>query len=199
MSQKIQTSSRMMTISVMTPPPMYMNAPLSVDCRHAHSPSGAQRNRARLRPRESRVGRRQQRSNEEQRWRQVERRRVLRPLSARESRRPRRRTFPRSCFGPRSSGNFVRVIEVREEGAHSAHAAVLIHCAESGGAVGVVRGVDLALQSRPVDRGRRPRKAAGGRRGPPERAVPLRAAHARGRWTLRAGLRRFADCAGSST
>ena len=38
------------------------------------------------------------------------------------------------------------MIEVREEGAHSAHAAVLIHCAESGGAVGVVRGVDLALQ-----------------------------------------------------
>ena len=27
MSQKIQTSSRMMTISVMTPPPMYMECP----------------------------------------------------------------------------------------------------------------------------------------------------------------------------
>jgi anti-anti-sigma regulatory factor len=38
------------------------------------------------------------------------------------------------------------MIEVHEEGAHSGHAAVLIRCAESGGAVGVVRGVDLALQ-----------------------------------------------------
>jgi anti-anti-sigma regulatory factor len=37
------------------------------------------------------------------------------------------------------------VIEVGEEGAHLAHSAVLIRCAESGGAGGVLRGVDLAL------------------------------------------------------
>jgi anti-anti-sigma factor len=38
------------------------------------------------------------------------------------------------------------VIEVREDGEHPAHSAVLIRCAESGGVRGVVRGVDLALQ-----------------------------------------------------
>ena len=38
------------------------------------------------------------------------------------------------------------MIEVGEEGAHLAHSAVLIRCAESGGgAGGLLRGVDLAL------------------------------------------------------
>ena len=38
------------------------------------------------------------------------------------------------------------MIEVREEGVHHADATVLIRCAESGGAGGVARGVDLALR-----------------------------------------------------
>ena len=38
------------------------------------------------------------------------------------------------------------MIEVREEGAPRAHSAVLIRCAESGGAASVARGVDLALR-----------------------------------------------------
>ena len=38
------------------------------------------------------------------------------------------------------------MIEVREEGVRHADATVLIRCAESGGAGGVARGVDLALR-----------------------------------------------------
>lgn len=38
------------------------------------------------------------------------------------------------------------MIEVREHGVNSAHPAVLIRCARSGGAGGVARGVDLALR-----------------------------------------------------